>query len=97
MKISFVNDDVFEDYNEWTINDKKIARKIMTLIKDISRNPYSGLGNRSRLNTNYQVTGRVKSPMSIGWFIKSKTMLLRYSRVNFITENRRILRLCVYA
>jgi Txe/YoeB family toxin of Txe-Axe toxin-antitoxin module len=31
MKISFVNDDVFEDYNEWTINDKKIAKKIMTL------------------------------------------------------------------
>jgi len=55
MKISFVNDDVFGDYNDWTINDKKIAKKIITLIKDISRNPYSGLGKPEPLK--YELSG----------------------------------------
>jgi toxin YoeB len=49
MKISFANDDVFNIYYEWTINDKKIAKKIMTLIKDISRTPTTGLGKPEAL------------------------------------------------
>jgi len=40
----FANDAAFKDFCEWTVNDKKIAKKIMTLIKDIRRTPYSGLG-----------------------------------------------------
>ena len=44
MKTTFANEESFNDYNEWTIGDKKTARKIMILIKDIKRTPYSGLG-----------------------------------------------------
>jgi len=55
MKVSFVNNDVFEDYNEWTINDKKTAKKIMSLIKDISRDPYDGLGKPEPLK--YELSG----------------------------------------
>ena len=34
-----------EDYQYWCDNDKKIAEKIRTLIKDIQLNKNSGLGN----------------------------------------------------
>ena len=44
MKTTFANESAFDDYYEWTVNDKKTARKIMTLINDIKRTPYSGLG-----------------------------------------------------
>ena len=34
----------FEDFNDWAKLDKKIYRKIVELIKDIDRSPFSGLG-----------------------------------------------------
>jgi toxin YoeB len=55
MKISFANNDVFDDYNEWVLIDKKIAKKIIVLIRDISRNPYSGLGKPEPLK--YELSG----------------------------------------
>jgi toxin YoeB len=55
MKISFANNAVFEDYSEWAANDKKIARKIVALIKDIAREPFSGLGKPEPLK--YELSG----------------------------------------
>ena len=34
----------FEDFTNWASQDKKFYAKIVTLIKDIQRNPFSGLG-----------------------------------------------------
>jgi toxin YoeB len=34
----------FEDFNGWTAEDKKIYARIVKLIKDINRSPFSGLG-----------------------------------------------------
>jgi toxin YoeB len=55
MKISFANNDVFEDYNEWTVSNKKIAQKIVALIKDIFRSPFSGIGKPEPLK--YELSG----------------------------------------
>ena len=55
MRISFANNDVFEDYNEWILNDKKVAKKIILLIKDISRTPFSGIGKPEPLK--YELSG----------------------------------------
>ena len=38
------SDKAWEDYLYWQIQDKKILKKINELLKDIERNPYSGLG-----------------------------------------------------
>ena len=43
MKYIFV-DESWEDYLYWQQTDKKILRKINEILKDISRNPFSGLG-----------------------------------------------------
>lgn len=39
----------FDEFNQWAINDKKIYEKIVNLIKDIQRNPFSGLGKPEAL------------------------------------------------
>lgn len=34
----------FEDFTTWAIQDKKLYTKIVTLINDIQRSPFKGLG-----------------------------------------------------
>jgi toxin YoeB len=43
MKYIFV-DESWDDYLYWQKTDKKIVQRINDLIKDISRNPFSGIG-----------------------------------------------------
>lgn len=43
----------FEDFNQWVTLDKKIYQKIITLINDINRSPFSGLGKPEALKYEY--------------------------------------------
>ncbi|MDZ8258689.1 Txe/YoeB family addiction module toxin [Nostoc sp. ChiQUE01b] len=36
--------EAFEQFNDWAAQDKKIHRKIITLINDIVRQPFTGIG-----------------------------------------------------
>ena len=38
------SDKSWEDYVSWQSNDKKILKKINSLIKDIKRHPFEGIG-----------------------------------------------------
>ncbi|HNS18526.1 MAG TPA: Txe/YoeB family addiction module toxin [Bacteroidales bacterium] len=53
MKYVFV-DESWEDYIYWQKTDKKILDRINSLVKDISRNPYTGLGKPEPLKFKYQ-------------------------------------------
>jgi toxin YoeB len=53
MKYIFV-DESWEDYLYWQKTDKKILKKINELLKDIARNPYSGLGKPEALKYKYK-------------------------------------------
>lgn len=44
----------WEDYLYWQTQDKKTLRRINTLIKDIQRSPFDGLGKPESLKGNYQ-------------------------------------------
>jgi toxin YoeB len=44
MKVTFGNNKVFEDFTAWALEDKRTYKKILSLIKDIKRNPYDGIG-----------------------------------------------------
>ena len=44
----------FNDFNNWVKLDKKIYRKIVTLIKDIDRSPFTGLGKPKPLKHDLQ-------------------------------------------
>jgi toxin YoeB len=53
MKLIFV-DESWEDYLYWQKTDKQMLKKINELIKDIIRNPHSGLGKPELLKFKYQ-------------------------------------------
>ena len=46
----------WEDYQHWIQYDKKILKRINTLLQDIQRNPFDnhGLGKPERLKGNFQ-------------------------------------------
>ncbi|TYQ26922.1 Txe/YoeB family addiction module toxin [Pseudanabaena sp. UWO310] len=48
MTITF-SDDAWEDYLYWQRTDPKILKRINTLIKEIQRNPYEGIGKPEAL------------------------------------------------
>ncbi len=45
--------DAFREYNEWIELDRGTFEKIKALIKDISRDPFKGLGKPEPLKGNY--------------------------------------------
>ena len=49
MKLTFYDDDSFEEFTSWMLEDKKIFKKLLSLIKDIKRNPYDGIGKPEQL------------------------------------------------
>lgn len=53
-KIAF-EPEAFEQLGLWTIEDKKIFKKILELIKDIQREPFSGIGKPEALK--YELQG----------------------------------------
>ncbi len=53
MKYVFV-DESWEDYVYWQGTDKKMVRRINELLKDISRNPFSGIGKPESLKYKYK-------------------------------------------
>jgi len=42
-RIAFEND-ALESYNRWAQEDEKIFQKIIALLRDIQRSPFSGIG-----------------------------------------------------
>ncbi len=55
MKVAF-HDNAWEDYLYWQQNDKKILKRINTLIKDIQRHPFEGIGKPEPLK--HELSGR---------------------------------------
>jgi toxin YoeB len=53
MKYVFV-DESWEDYVYWQETDKKMVQRINELLKDISRNPFSGIGKPEPLKYKYR-------------------------------------------
>ena len=53
MKYVFV-DESWDDYLYWQKIDKKMLKRINLLIKDISRQPYDGIGKPEPLKHNYR-------------------------------------------
>ena len=51
MIISFVEKS-WNDYNQWVIDDKKIFKRIQRLIKETTREPFSGIGKPEPLKNN---------------------------------------------
>ena len=50
-KLQF-NDDAFDDFMDWLVEDKKVYLKIIKLLKEIRRTPFEGEGKPEPLKHN---------------------------------------------
>jgi len=53
MKKIIFEESAFKDFNEWATENKKLYRRIVNLIKDILRQPESGIGKPEALKHEY--------------------------------------------
>lgn len=77
MKISF-QDDGWSDYLYWQNNDKKILKRINSLVKEIIRDPYSGIGKPEPLK--HSLSGywsrRINDKHRIVYTVKDKQLII---------------------
>jgi toxin YoeB len=52
-RIAFVPE-AFSDFNDWTRENSKIHARIAELIKDVGRNPFSGIGKPEPLKHEFK-------------------------------------------
>ncbi|WNF14999.1 type II toxin-antitoxin system YoeB family toxin [Microcystis aeruginosa] len=77
----------FDEFNQWAIADKKVYAKIVSLIKDVQREPFSGLGKPEALKPTFRTLSchreklrREKIKVSIKINIRSEKRHLRNSK-----------------
>lgn len=84
MKLVFV-DESWEDYLYWQQTDKKILERINYLIKDISRNPFKGMGKPEPLK--YKYSGfwfrRIDGEHRLIYQIKDNEILIAKCRFHY--------------
>jgi toxin YoeB len=84
MKISF-QDDGWEDYLYWQQQDKKILKRINTLLKDISRQPFEGIGKPEPLK--YTLSGywsrRINDEHRLVYTVKNKQIIVIQCRYHY--------------
>ena len=68
----------FSDFNNWANEDKRIYKKIISLIKDIQRNPFSGIGKPEALK--YELSGawsrRIDEEHRLVYVIKAEDVII---------------------
>ncbi len=73
MRLIF-SDDAWEDYLFWQKQDRRMVDRINKLIKETTREPFSGVGKPEPLNMLWPVIGLVELRMSTEWFTKWRMM-----------------------
>jgi toxin YoeB len=84
MKYIFV-DESWEDYLYWQKTDKSILTKINNLLKDISRNPFSGLGKPEPLKHKYKGfwSRRIDRENRLIYAVKEDAILIAKCRFHY--------------
>lgn len=84
MKYIFV-DESWEDYLYWQESDMKILSRINDLLKDISRNPFSGLGKPEPLKYKYKGfwSRRIDGEHRLIYQVKDEEILIAKCRFHY--------------
>ncbi len=84
MKIVFTTNS-WEDYIYWQTVDKKMLKRINTLIKDISREPFDGIGNPEPLK--YDLSGywsrRIDREHRLVYQVEDESILIYSCRYHY--------------
>lgn len=84
MKFIFVEES-WEDYLYWQKNDKNKLKRINELLKDISRNPYHGIGKPEPLKYKYSGfwSRRINDEHRLIYQVKNDEILIAKCRYHY--------------
>ncbi|MDJ0579510.1 Txe/YoeB family addiction module toxin [Crocosphaera sp.] len=84
MKLTFAQT-AWDDYLYWQRTDKKILKRINTLIKDIKRNPYSGIGDPEPLKYNWSGfwSRRITKEHRLVYVVEKDAILIAQCRFHY--------------
>jgi toxin YoeB len=84
MKFIFVEES-WEDYLYWQKNDKNKLKRINELLKDISRNPYHGIGKPEPLKYKYSGfwSRRINDEHRLIYQVKGDEILIAKCRYHY--------------
>ena len=84
MKYIFV-DESWEDYLYWQQTDKKMLQRINDLLKDIARNPFSGMGKPEPLKHKYKGlwSRRINDEHRLIYAVKDSEILIAKCRFHY--------------
>lgn len=84
MKYIFV-DESWEDYLYWQKTNKKILKKINQILKDISRNPYTGIGKPEPLKYKYSGfwSRRIDGEHRLIYMVRNDEILIAKCRFHY--------------
>ena len=84
MKYVFVAES-WEDYLYWQETDKKIMARINVLLKDITRNPFTGIGQPEPLKYKYQGfwSRRINGEHRLIYQVKDDEVLIAKCRFHY--------------
>jgi toxin YoeB len=84
MRIVFA-DRGWEDFSYWVASDRKIAKRIMRLIKDIQRQPFMGLGKPEPLK--HDLAGfwsrRITDEHRLVYAVEANQLLIAQARYHY--------------
>ena len=84
MKIVFA-DQGWEDFSYWVTHDRKIAKRILRLIKEIERDPFTGIGKPEPLK--HDLAGfwsrRITDEHRLVYTIENNQLLVAQARYHY--------------
>ncbi|PHQ65679.1 MAG: Txe/YoeB family addiction module toxin [Sulfurimonas sp.] len=78
-------DNAWDDYLYWQKNNKQVLKKINTLIKEIKRNPFEGIGEPEPLKYNWSGywSRRITIEHRIVYKVKDDNLLIAQCRYHY--------------
>ena len=84
MKVIF-SDQGWDDLSYWVVNDKKVAKRILLLVKDIKRSPFDGLGKPEPLR--HDLSGfwsrRITDEHRLIYTVEGNSLLIAQARYHY--------------
>ncbi|QRR03862.1 Txe/YoeB family addiction module toxin [Dyadobacter sandarakinus] len=84
MKIVF-SENAWDDYKSWQEEDKKMAKRINDLIKDIQRHPFEGIGKPEPLKFDFKGywSRRIDQEHRLVYKIENDSLLIYACRYHY--------------
>ncbi len=84
MKIVFA-DQGWEDFSYWVTHDRKIAKRILRLIKEIERDPFGGIGKPEPLRHDLAdfESRRITDEHRLVYTIENNQLLIAQARYHY--------------